>query len=79
MIVVLGHLPQNTGEKEIRELLFRFAPVTNVFFFDTTKCSDYECMVTMSVSSPIVASILASKLNSYCWKGHTISSHQLLF
>ncbi len=79
MIVVLGHLPKNTGEKEIRELLFRFAPITKIFFFDSTKCSDYECMVTMTVSCPIAASILASKLNRYHWKGHSISSHQLLF
>jgi hypothetical protein len=81
MILVLGNLPKNTGEKEIKELLLRFAPISKIFFFKnkSTLSSDYECMVTMKISDPIVASLLARKLNRYSWKGKSIRSHRLIF
>lgn len=82
MVFVFGHLPSNIEEKDIRDLLKPFATVSDVFFFEKNengRASEYECMVTLDISSRIVGFILQNRLNHYCWKGHCISSRMLIF
>lgn len=82
MIFVLGYLPKNTEEKDIRELLHDFAAVSEVVFFDKpeTCChSEYECMVTLKFVSRIAGCAIQNRLHNYCWKGCRIHLRMLIF
>ena len=83
MTFVLGHLPDGANEESIRELFSHFAYViTNVTFFEKSKVcchSEYECMVKLNITNPVVGCYIQKRMNNYCWKGTRIHSHMLIF
>lgn len=81
MIFVLGYLPDDIEEKDIKALFCQFAKVTDVFFFKKgARChSEYECTVTLNISSYIVGFCIQNKIHNYCWRGRRIHSRMLIF
>lgn len=82
MVFVFGYLPDDTDEKDIRDLLNPFATVSDIVFFKKTEScchSEYECMVDLAITNRVVGSIVQNRLNNYCWKGHRIHSRMLIF
>jgi len=83
MTFILGHLPENVDEENIKELFCQFANViTDVIFLENSiacRHSEYECMVKLSISSSIVGFCIQNRMNNYCWKGQRIHSHMLVF
>ncbi len=82
MMFVLGNLPNDIEEKDIRDFLNPYVKVSDAFFFkksDYCCHSEYECMVTFDISSRVRGYTLQNRLNNYCWKGHRIHSRMLIF
>ena len=85
MVLLLGHLPLEITEEDIHQLVQKFARVTEVTFLENIEergkhhTSDYECMVKLDISDPVVGSIIANKLNHLCWKNCSINAHMLVF
>ncbi len=79
-IFVLGNLPDNTEEEDIRELFNHSSILTDVTFFeknDFCHHSEYECTVTLMLLSDIAGLAMRNKLHHYCWKGRCIHAHML--
>ena len=82
MVLILGNLPDNTEENDIRELFNHSTTLTDVSFFEESdNCyhSDYECTITLDLMSPIAGFAMQNKLQGYCWKNRCIHAHALIF
>ena len=81
MVFVLGNLPDNIDEDDIREL-FEHSPIlTDVTFFEENNfChhSEYECKVTLDLKSDIAGLAMQNKLQHYYWRGRCIHAHMLI-
>jgi hypothetical protein len=80
MVFVLGNLPDNIEEDDIKELFNNSTILTDVNFFETNgnhHPSEYECTVTLDLKSPIAGLAMQNKLHHYCWKGRCIHAHML--
>ena len=80
MNFVLGNLPEDIQEEDIKELLGHHR-LTNLKFLKNhhIKHSPFECVVALDIKDPITGSILESHLNNHCLKGNRISFHRVIF
>lgn len=81
--LVLNNLPDGVEESEIKNKLFRMSGVEEITLMPSSSASkqssNYECIVKLDITNPIVSTILAERINKICWRQHKISARVLLF
>lgn len=79
--LVLNNLPDGVEESEIKEKLFRISGVEEIILLPSSHktSANYECLVKLDISNPIISMMLAERINKTFWLKRKISARVLLF
>lgn len=80
MLILIENLPDTVSEDQIMQLISRYDNNAGIELIENLAepgcCS---CLVTLTVTSHVVANTIATRLDGLYWQGVQLSAHRLLF